>query len=160
MGKGKGKFKGFIRKVGNVFPDVLEVATTAITNPIEAISKVGEMLSEKAESDENAKLLLQEYDLNVKQWRLEAFEAEVKDRKSARQLFENDSMTQKILAGVFTCGYFAITGVLIRHFFIQGGDLADYELGFISTLFGAMSAKVNTIIDFFFGGSVKGGGSS
>ena len=26
---------------------------------------------------------------------------------------------------------------------------------FISTIFGAMSAKVNTIIDFFFGGSSK-----
>ena len=32
-------------------------------------------------------------------------------------------------------------------------ELSDYEIGFISTTFGAMSAKVNTIIDFFFGGS-------
>ena len=30
-----------------------------------------------------------------------------------------------------------------------------YKIGFISTVFGAMSAKVNTIVDFFFGGSSK-----
>ena len=34
-------------------------------------------------------------------------------------------------------------------------ELSDYEIGFISTVFGAMSSKVNTIIDFFFGGSSK-----
>ena len=32
-------------------------------------------------------------------------------------------------------------------------DLGEFEISFISTIFGAMSAKVNTIIDFFFGGS-------
>ena len=34
-------------------------------------------------------------------------------------------------------------------------NLGEFEISFISTLFGAMSAKVNTIIDFFFGGSAK-----
>ena len=34
-------------------------------------------------------------------------------------------------------------------------DLGEFEISFISTIFGAMSAKVNTIIDFFFGGSSK-----
>jgi hypothetical protein len=34
-------------------------------------------------------------------------------------------------------------------------DLGEFEISFISSIFGAMSAKVNTIIDFFFGGSSK-----
>ena len=34
-------------------------------------------------------------------------------------------------------------------------DLGEFEISFISTIFGAMSAKVNTVVDFFFGGSSK-----
>ena len=34
---------------------------------------------------------------------------------------------------------------------------AEFEIIFISTIFGAMSAKVNTIVDFFFGGSSNKG---
>lgn len=86
---------------------------------------------------------------------LESFALEVQDRESARNLFINDSVVQKILAVVFTVAYFVITKILIDHFFGDEAPLKDYELGFLSSLFGAMSAKVNTIIDFFFGGSVK-----
>lgn len=87
---------------------------------------------------------------------LQAFELEVEDRKSGRELYKIDSIIQKVLAIVFTVAYFAVTYSLINHFFGNTDKLEDYELGFLSTLFGAMSAKVNTIIDFFFGGSVKG----
>jgi hypothetical protein len=34
-------------------------------------------------------------------------------------------------------------------------ELGEFEISFISTIFGAMSAKVNTVVDFFFGGSSK-----
>ena len=42
---------------------------------------------------------------------------------------------------------------MFKYFVLNELELSDYEIGFISTTFGAMSAKVNTIIDFFFGGS-------
>tara|TARA_R110002167_G_scaffold109118_5_gene278246 strand:- start:2785 stop:3195 length:411 start_codon:yes stop_codon:yes gene_type:complete len=83
----------------------------------------------------------------------EAFESEVKDRLSARSLYQDDAIIQKILATIFTVAYFGLTYVMFDYFVISSIDLSDYEISFISTVFGAMSAKVNTIIDFFFGGS-------
>lgn len=83
------------------------------------------------------------------------YEAEVDDRKSARTMYSTDADIQKILAGLFTTAYFGLTYIMFRYFVTNDIDLSDYEIGFISTGFGAMSSKVNTIIDFFFGGSSK-----
>tara|TARA_R110001592_G_scaffold265064_1_gene530623 strand:- start:23 stop:424 length:402 start_codon:yes stop_codon:yes gene_type:complete len=83
------------------------------------------------------------------------YKMEVEDRKSARNLYQDDSMIQKILATLFTIAYFVLSFVMFRYFMIGDINLGEFEISFISTLFGAMSAKVNTIIDFFFGGSSK-----
>lgn len=85
----------------------------------------------------------------------EAFEKEVEDRKDARDLYKDDAIIQKILATLFTVAYFGLTYVMFKYFVLNTLELSDYEIGFISTVFGAMSAKVNTIVDFFFGGSTK-----
>jgi hypothetical protein len=85
----------------------------------------------------------------------EAFAKEVEDRKSAREMYKDDAIIQKVLASLFTIAYFGLTYVMFRYFVMSTIDLSDYEIGFISTVFGAMSAKVNTIVDFFFGGSSK-----
>lgn len=83
----------------------------------------------------------------------EAFAKEVEDRKDARSLYKDDAIIQKVLATLFTMAYFGLTYVMFKYFVLNTIELSDYEIGFISTTFGAMSAKVNTIIDFFFGGS-------
>ena len=85
----------------------------------------------------------------------EAFAKEVEDRKSARDLYKDDAIIQKVLATLFTIAYFGITFVMFNYFVTKSIDLGEFEISFISTIFGAMSAKVNTIIDFFFGGSSK-----
>ena len=85
----------------------------------------------------------------------EAFAKEVEDRKSARDMYKDDALIQKILASLFTVAYFALSFVMFRFFMMGDIDLGEFEISFISTIFGAMSAKVNTIIDFFFGGSSK-----
>lgn len=85
----------------------------------------------------------------------EAFAKEVEDRKSARDMYKDDAIIQKVLASLFTIAYFGLTYVMFKYFVQSSIDLSDYEIGFISTVFGAMSAKVNTIVDFFFGGSSK-----
>ena len=46
----------------------------------------------------------------------------------------------------------ALKGLLLE---AEKEDLGEFEISFISTIFGAMSAKVNTVVDFFFGGSSK-----
>jgi len=85
----------------------------------------------------------------------EAFAKEVEDRKSARDMYKDDAIIQKILATLFTVAYFALSFVMFRFFMMGDIDLGEFEISFISTIFGAMSAKVNTVVDFFFGGSSK-----
>jgi hypothetical protein len=102
------------------------------------------------EEREKAKLELQKLLLEAER---EAFAKEVEDRKSARDLYKDDAIIQKVLATLFTVAYFGISFVMFQHFVTGNLDLGEFEISFISTIFGAMSAKVNTIIDFFFGGS-------
>ena len=101
---------------------------------------------------EEAKLQLRKVLLEAEK---EAFAKEVEDRKSARDLYKDDAFIQKILASLFTIAYFGITFVMFSYFVTKSLDLGEFEISFISTIFGAMSSKVNTIIDFFFGGSSK-----
>ena len=103
------------------------------------------------ERDE-AKLQLRKVLLDAEK---EAFAKEVEDRKDARDLYKDDAIIQKVLATLFTVAYFGISFVMFQHFVNGDIDMGEFEISFISTIFGAMSAKVNTIIDFFFGGSSK-----
>ena len=103
------------------------------------------------ERDE-AKLALKSIMLEAER---EAFAKEVEDRKSARDMYKDDAIIQKVLATLFTVAYFGITFVMFNYFVTKSIELGEFEISVISTIFGAMSAKVNTIIDFFFGGSSK-----
>ena len=85
----------------------------------------------------------------------EAFKQEVEDRKSARDMYKDDALIQKILATLFTVAYFGLSFMMFRFFVLGDIDMGEFELSFVSTIFGAMSAKVNTVVDFFFGGSSK-----
>ena len=101
---------------------------------------------------EAAKLALKKLMLEAEK---EAFAKEVEDRKSARDMYKDDAVIQKVLATLFTVAYFGITFIMFNYFVTKSIDLGEFEISFISTIFGAMSAKVNTIVDFFFGGSSK-----
>ena len=103
------------------------------------------------ERDE-AKLALKQLLLDAE---TEAFKQEVEDRKSARDMYKDDALIQKILASLFTLAYFGLSFMMFRFFVMGDLDLGEFEISFISTIFGAMSAKVNTVVDFFFGGSSK-----
>ena len=85
----------------------------------------------------------------------EAFKQEVEARQSARDMYKDDAIIQKILATLFTIAYFGLSFMMFRFFVLGEMDLGEFEISFISTIFGAMSAKVNTVVDFFFGGSSK-----
>ena len=85
----------------------------------------------------------------------EAFAKEVEDRKSARDMYKDDALIQKILATLFTAAYFGLSFMMFRYFVMGDIEMGEFEISFISTIFGAMSAKVNTVVDFFFGGSSK-----
>ena len=85
----------------------------------------------------------------------EAFKQEVEDRKSARDMYKDDALIQKVLATLFTAAYFGLSFMMFKVFVVKEINLGEFEISFISTIFGAMSAKVNTVVDFFFGGSSK-----
>ena len=85
----------------------------------------------------------------------EAFAKEVEDRKSARDMYKDDAFIQKVLATLFTAAYFGLSFMMFRYFVMGDIEMGEFEISFISTIFGAMNAKVNTVVDFFFGGSSK-----
>ena len=112
---------------------------------------VDKVITTDKERDE-AKLALRRLLLEAE---TEAFKQEVEDRKSARDMYKDDALIQKILATLFTIAYFGLSFMMFRFFVLGDINLGEFEISFISTIFGAMSAKVNTVVDFFFGGSSK-----
>ena len=113
------------------------------------------ILDEVITTDEEREKVKLEIEKVVLEAEREAFAKEVEDRKSARDMYKDDAIIQKVLATLFTVAYFGITFVMFNYFVTKSLELGEFEISFISTIFGAMSAKVNTIIDFFFGGSSK-----
>ena len=122
--------------------------STVVENAEGILDKV---ITTDKERDE-AKLALKRLLLEAEQ---EAFAKEVEDRKSARDMYKDDAIIQKILATLFTIAYFGLSFMMFRFFVMGDIDMGEFEISFISTIFGAMSAKVNTVVDFFFGGSSK-----
>ena len=129
--------------VGNIFGSILG---KVVENAEGILDKV---ITTDKERDA-AKLAIKKLMLEAEK---EAFAKEVEDRKSARDLYKDDAIIQKVLATLFTIAYFSITFIMFNYFVTKSIDLGEFEISFISSIFGAMSAKVNTIIDFFFGGS-------
>lgn len=119
------------------------------------VGQASTIIDEVVTTEEEKLQLKQKFEGMIMSHEKEMFELEVADRKSARTMYSDDSLIQKILAIIFTTAYFALSYIMFRYFVVSDISLSDYEIGFISTVFGAMSSKVNTIIDFFFGGSSK-----
>lgn len=84
----------------------------------------------------------------------EIYQMQSEDRASARSLYGKDSSVQKVFALTFLLAYVGLTGFMIYWAFNNSEmQLTDFMQVTISTTFGAMSAKVSTVTDFFFGAS-------
>lgn len=106
-----------------------------------------------------------EYTLEVERAKLElqklGQEAEYKrleDIQSARLMFTNsDNSVQRTIAITFLYSYLALTLVLVFFIFGWAGwikvDIPAWGVSLLSALWGAISSKMNTVIDFFFGSS-------
>ena len=119
------------------------------------VGQATNIIDEVVTTDEERIQLKQQFEKVVKEHEKDMFALEVKDRDSAREIYKDDAIIQKVLAIIFTAAYFFLSYTMFKYFVLNTLELSDYEIGFISTVFGAMSSKVNTIIDFFFGGSSK-----
>jgi hypothetical protein len=119
------------------------------------IGNASSILDEVITTDEEKAQAKQKLEELFKNHERDMFALEVDDRKDARSMYKDDNQIQKILAGLFTLAYFVLSYIMFNHFVLGEINLGEFEISFISSIFGAMSAKVNTIIDFFFGGSHK-----
>jgi hypothetical protein len=136
--------------------EILNTNTQMFKNILKSlVGQASTIIDEVVTTDEERLVLKNKLEQLGQQHEQEVFKLEVEDRKSARNLFADDSIIQKLLAIIFTAAYFFLSYTMFKYFVMNTLELSDYEIGFISTVFGAMSSKVNTIIDFFFGGSSK-----
>jgi hypothetical protein len=85
---------------------------------------------------------------------LKAFELEVEDRKSARDLYSTDDIMQKVFSGVFLVGYMALSYYLLK--VLMGAEsMPKLAETMVTMIWTGTSTKLGTIVDFFFGGSVQ-----
>lgn len=84
----------------------------------------------------------------------ELYKMEADEKANARSLYGSDSSMQKIYALTFLIAYLGLTAWLI-YAIINGSieEINQFETGLIGSVWGAMTSKVNTITDFFFGAS-------
>ena len=151
------KFKEFLQKAGKVVPGIVEVGGNIIgRNYLGAIKNVGELLKGESEKNEEAKELLQEFELKKLEFEQELKKLYLDDKKDARSLYKVDSSLQKVFAITFLSLYIVLSFVVLIGLYlisIQGLKLDNYVVSFVSTLHGGMSMKVGTIVDFLFGSS-------
>lgn len=128
----------------------------------EIVSSIGETIDRFVTTDEErsqVQIEMQRIALQFKKLEMDAEEALLKDRQSARDMYKHDSSLQKVYAIVFLTGYIGITGVMLWWLFGLitateiAADLPNWAAALISSIFTAMSTKVSTITDFLFGGS-------
>ena len=151
------KFKEFLKKAGKVVPGIVEVGGNIIGgNYLGAIKNVGELLKGESEKNEEAKELLQEFELKKLEFEQELKKLYLDDKKDARSLYKVDSSLQKVFAITFLSLYIILSFVVLIGLYlisIKGLKLDNYVVSFVSTLHGGMSMKVGTIVDFLFGSS-------
>jgi len=148
------KFGKFLNKAKDFAPELLNVAGKVATgNVVGAVQEVGSILGKKAESDNKVKVLLQEFEMYKMEYEKEVFELEAEDRKDARKLYTNDSIIQKLFAIIFLIGYGFLSWYLL-YILMGNSNLPKLAETMITMIWTGTSTKLNTIIDFFFGGSM------
>lgn len=148
------KFSRFIEKAKGILPELANAGLSlASGNYLGAIKEVGNILTKGANEKVEAKVLLQEFEMFKMDFEKECFELEAQDRKDARKLYSSDSLIQKIFSLIFLIGYGFLCWYMLK---IIQGETGQTELfkTMVTMIFTGTSAKLNTIIDFFFGGSV------
>lgn len=124
--------------LGNIFG-------SAAKAPIKAImSGAKELADELFDSKEEKREFL-----------LSVYKEEAGDRNSARKMYMQDSWLQKLFALFYLAAWTGLTIFILHHFIVGGIKLEDWQIALLSGIQGGMSTKLNTIVDFLFGGSAK-----
>lgn len=126
MGLFKGNF--FKKIIGNNTADVIKEGTKLID----------EIFTSKEEKIAGKKAL---------------FEMTIADKQDARRMYDSDSGLQKAFAIFFLISWVSITILVLNYFVFESIKLEEWQIAFCSTIYGGISTKLNTIVDFLFGSS-------
>ena len=83
----------------------------------------------------------------------ELFRLAISDKDSARKMYSLDSTLQKVFSIFFLLSWVSLTVLILNYFIFEKVDLLDWQIAFVSTIYGGISTKLGTIVDFLFGGS-------
>jgi len=102
-------------------------------------------------------LLVMQSKFEVRKLELEAENRRLEDVQGARDLYKHDASLQKVYAITFLVGYLAMTiamiYIVVGWIGAQRIEIPEWAIALITTIYTAMSTKVGTITDFFFGSS-------
>ena len=115
------------------------------SNPLETIFNGIDKLS--TSEQEKGELRLKAMELTLKKE-----EMKFNDKEGARSMYKVDSSLQKVFAIIFLISYMGLIAIFLWKIF-GGLVMNETASNFVFAIFGGMSAKVNTIVDFLFGGS-------
>ena len=102
-------------------------------------------------------LEVQKIQIEFTKMQMEAEEKRLEDVKNARDMYDKDNSMQKLFSIVFLTGYILLTAFMLWMIvgWVGGNKIVvpDWCVALISTIYGTISTKISTIIDFFFGSS-------
>ena len=147
MKKIKLKDSKFFAKVKELAPEVLDAVGTVFP----PADKLAEIIKNVQQDKKEA--IIQAYSKD-----LDAFRLEVEDRENAREMYKGDNSLQKIYALSFLAFFFCLTGLILFGVYkwsVEGITPDPLLASIITGIEGKMSSKIQTTIDFLFGGSMK-----
>lgn len=164
-------FGQFLTKIAKDIPslalDVVDIATSG--KPVSAaINMIAQKLTREDVDFEKAQVALQEIAAKRKEWELEAYELESKDRERASMMYNKDNdMANKIANNIITRNLAYIFALLICQVvfsFVTTTLVDDKTIAvsvggtigtIIGTVIGSLLQERNQVVGFFFGSSIK-----
>ncbi|MDF9799764.1 hypothetical protein OKW21_005027 [Catalinimonas alkaloidigena] len=116
------------------------------------LAEIRQLVDEVTTSKEEKLRLQNEIDKIFYGLQSQLFEADLKRFQESHETFRKDGQMQKVYALTFLIAYVGLSVVMLL-IITRMTNLQDYAISLISTIWGGMSVKVNTITDFFFGSS-------
>ena len=150
---GKTRVGAFLEKIGrsDIVDRVIEAGGKAVNGNYIGAMKTLITKDDKLTLEQKTEAIKQ---LKIDESQLKAFELEIKDRQGGRELYKIDSVVQKVFGIVFLLGYIGLSWFLLNK--MMGKiELTPEANTLVTMIWTGTSMKLNTIIDFFFGGSLK-----
>ena len=131
------------------------VVGEGIKNIFGGLGSIIDDLHLSGEEKQAFKLAVEKQKLEAEKLAIKVQQIEADERNKARAMYSDDSSLQKFFAFSFLFGYFALLFVILLVVFGSkfASEFENWQIAFVSTIFGNMSMKVGTITDFLFGGS-------